>query len=1304
MKPRFFERLSLFAVLVCFALLCAVGARAQETGDIVGTVTDSTGAVVPNATVTLTNTLTNVTQTAQTAGDGNYLFTLLQVGTYLVKVSAAGFKTSTAPALPLSSGDRARVDVKLEVGEQTTTVEVQATVAPALQTDTSTIGQLTSSQAVEDLPLNGRNLIQLVYLAPGVTGGSPGSIVQGNRPDDRRLISSFSVNGQTDTMNNNLIDGMDNNERIIGTIGVRPSIDAVQELNVQTNKYDASVGRTGGGVVDVITKSGTNSYHGSAYEFFRNKDLNANPNWNFGEALPLQGIASGKYTGLTDPHAAPAPNPAFQQNQFGGSIGGPIIKDKTFFFADYEGLNYNTGLQATTLSVPTLCEKGKAMCPDGLTQYGDFSDLNPVSLVGGSTAQPKPAVMGPSNIGQLPICAGGQTPANAGTCVSLPGALFFAMWPLPNTGAAGAITNNYVAAPLKRFKSDTYDGRVDEHINDKNTLYGRYTHNGETTANPNAFPNVTLNPAATTAAGVLTGGSLVVTPVVTAYAGPNNEVQDALAFSYVHVYNSNLLLNLKAGAFRSAIISNPANNNTDITNKLGIQCITTACVNAEHILSGIVGSGLSTIAVSGINSAGAYSNIGDTSFIPLLEFDTTFQYMGQLTWNHNAHSVRTGVSLIRRRATIGQSNNPQGTFTFNGSYTGVAPGDLLEGLDSTLSRNNALDQPGFRTWEPSIFVQDDWRVRPWLTVNLGLRYDIFSAYTEVHGRMSNYDPYTGLVESPAIPGLQQSNNTAGVPTPLSDFAPRLGFAATLKHNFILRGGAGLTYFPVNYESPYYMKNAPFGYTASCTIQNFKTTNNPCNTAQFNSTAGQFSNGLITTYGDPDNSTSNGTVSNLGGGLLQLGLPTPVLNVALATNTANYANNGSIASVPVNLQENYLEQFNMQVQKQFGANVIQVGYVGQRGVHVAPLNSATNQNLPANPTENTPATLPMVVGGNSYAFGALAGHPWFSSGASVAEEANIGTSFYNSLQASVVRRFNKGLTMNFNYVWSHMTDNVDGGRACVLSIFATPEPCWYDQANGAGPVIATTSANPTPPPATITTYSAAFNSTSPVTACATAGPSICKNVLGWQQGDWGNGAQDVRTRFTWGANYELPFGKSMTGAEGVLLKGWTANTSGSWQTGLPFSVTPSNNLGGISGAGYLDETCNPHKSGGTLLDWYNLNCFVQPTPGTLGRQAPNQVFGPAQKSVGFSLSKEVALKENLRLQFRTEVFNLFNSVNFNTPSGTALTYTNPGPNGFLNQGGAPQDLGPNSSKTPGEITALNANWNPRQIQFALKLLF
>jgi hypothetical protein len=681
--------------------------------------------------------------------------------------------------------------------------------------------------------------------------------------------------------------------------------------------------------------------------------------------------------------------------------------------------------------------------------------------------------------------------------------------------------------------------------------------------------------------------------------------------------------------------------------------------------------------------------------------------------------------LIRRRATIGQSNNPQGTFTFNGSYTGEAAGDLLEGLDSTLSRNNSLDQPGFRTWEPSLFVQDDWRARPWLTLNLGLRYDIFTPYTEVHGRISNYNPYTGLVESPALPGLQQSSTTAGVPTPLRDFAPRIGFAATLSHNTVVRGGFGMTYFPVNYESPYYMKNAPFGYSASCTIQSLANTNNNCQNAAFDGAAGQFNNGVPTNYattgqsGTPYNPTngtctSGGNVIGCGGGLFQLGIPTPVANIALATNTANYKNNGAIAAIPINLQENYLIQYNLEVQKQIGANVIDVAYVGQRGVHVAPLNSATNQNLPANPTENTPTTLPMTVGGDSYAFGALSGYPYFSAtttGAS--EEANIGTSLYQALQVSFVRRFSHGLTVNANYVWSHMTDNVDGSRACVLSIFATPEPCWYDKANGAGNVV------PPPPGSPAGTASTPFfattipppvgspagtpNTVQPSTLCATYN-TVCQPVNGWQNGDWGNGAQDAADRVTFGINYAIPLGNSMTGIGGMALKGWTVNTSGYWQTGLPFSVTPTTNLSGISGAGYMDQICNPHKSGGTLLDWYNYNCFVQPTPGLLGDEKPNQLFGPAQKQVGVSIFKEFPIKEQVRLQFRAEAFNVFNQVNFNTPSGTTIAYGAQSSTLVASSGG-PVLIGlPGSSHTTGEITALNANWSPRQIQFALKLLF
>ena len=440
----------------------------------------------------------------------------------------------------------------------------------------------------------------------------------------------------------------------------------------------------------------------------------------------------------------------------------------------------------------------------------------------------------------------------------------------------------------------------------------------------------------------------------------------------------------------------------------------------------------------------------------------------------------------------------------------------------------------------------------------------------------------------------------------------------------------------------------------------------------------------------------GTTVGCGGAFFAGAIPTPVLNIALATNPATYAGQ-SVASVPINLQENYLEQFNLELQKQFGANVVNLGYVGQRGVHVAPLNSGTNQNLPANPTENVggtacvagTSTLPLAVGGNSYAFGALPGFPCLNT-TSVAEEANIGTSFYNAMQASLVRRFSHGLTVNFNYVWSKMLDNVDGNRACVLSIFATPEPCWFDAANGAGTVIAGT------PP---TAY---FNKTQPVTICATAGPSICKNVLGWQQADWGTGTQDVPNRFSWGLNYQIPFGSSLTGIEGAIVKGWAVNTTGSWQTGLPFSVSPSLNNSGISGAGYLDQTCSGKGAHPSLLNWYNENCFVQATPGLLGDERPNQLRGPSQKRVDASLFKEFPIKEQIKMQFRAEVFNLFNQVNFNTPNAT-LAFSGAGPTGVLNSVGPNIGL-PGSSHVTGEVTAVNANWSQREIQFALKLIF
>ncbi|HKQ86604.1 MAG TPA: carboxypeptidase regulatory-like domain-containing protein [Candidatus Acidoferrales bacterium] len=1310
---RFFKavgRVALGLALACLTLLCVTPLWAQETGEILGTVTDSTGAVVPGATVTLTNIGTGVVQAKTTNGTGDYLFPLLQVGNYSVKVAATGFKSFTVPQVALSSGDRFRADAKLQVGEAAQTVEVSGAVAPALQTDSSQVGSLVPSQSVEDLPLDGRNLIKLVQLTPGVTEGSPGSIIQGNRPDDRRQTSSFSANGQTDTMNQNLVDGMDNNERIIGTVGVRPSIDAVQEVNIQTNKYDASVGRTGGAVVDVITKSGTNAFHGSAYEFFRNKVLNTNPNWNFklADNPVADGPSGANIKGYNNCNTAAdckaAPNPVFRQNQFGGSLGGPIKKNKTFFFADWEHLGYAYApFGAQTFSVPTVCERGSKMaaaqgytgtvsCPDGTspTTPGDFSDINPVSPFGGGNKQDT-ATPGAnlSDTGMnLPTCTSGSTP---GSCISTLGLAYMSMYPLPNQPGT---QRNYVSTPVKTFTSDTWDARIDQHFSDRDTLYGRFTHNGETTINPNGFPNAHIDPA--TGYPEQSGG-LLITPVVTSYAGPNYETQDQTTISYLHVFNPNVVLNLKLGVFRSNIASWPANNGTDISNKLGFPCDATACINAEHITPGVVGTGLTTVNPTSINGAPSYNAIGDTNWIPLLEYDTSFQYMGIVTWTHGAHNVRFGATLIRRRATIGQSPNPQGTFTFNGSFTGVTMGDVLEGLNEAMSRKNTLRQPGFRSWEPSVYVQDDWRARPWLTLNLGLRYDIFTPYTEVHGRISQFNPYTGLLMSPAIPGTDQSP-TVGVPTPYKDIAPRFGFAATLPHSMVLRGGFGLTFFPVNYESPYYFNNPPFSFGASCNLQNEKGGNNSCGTAQFNGAPGEFSNGVVANYGTcpfsgsgcitgtsltgstvycPQCAAYGGGNGGTGGGFLNFGLPTPVLNIANATDPANYAGQSFEGVPPFINRENYLEQFNLELQKQLGANVFTLGYVGQIGRHISPLNNGTNQNVAANPTQSAPgnATLPLVTGGQSaYGYGFVPGHPWAANSFGVTEEGALGTSVYNAMQATLVRRFHNGLTVNVGYTWTHMTDNVAGPRSCVVSMFGPYEPCFLDEAAGLGE--------------NLDYQSASFPL---VTSCAAEANNACHNVFGWQHSDWGNSAQNVPNRITWQVNYQLPFGKSATGFENILLGGWSVNSQGSHQSGLPYSV----------GALSFDPICNANNvpGGKNLLMWFNPNCFVKATPGTLGNEHPNQFRGPGLDRFDFSIFKSFSLNERFKLQFRAEAFNLFNTPMFNTPN-TSITFTQD----TINAKNAAPPVQIDNSHLPGEIQSMNANWNQRELQLALKLIF
>jgi hypothetical protein len=358
----------------------------------------------------------------------------------------------------------------------------------------------------------------------------------------------------------------------------------------------------------------------------------------------------------------------------------------------------------------------------------------------------------------------------------------------------------------------------------------------------------------------------------------------------------------------------------------------------------------------------------------------------------------------------------------------------------------------------------------------------------------------------------------------------------------------------------------------------------------------------------------------------------------------------------------------------------VGELGRRMGSFLP--GPVNQNQAANPTENSSTTLPMVVGGTTNSgFGTLPGFAYLKT-VTVGESANLGTSAYEGLQATFVRRFSKGLTVNVNYTWSHTMDNFLGSQACVDSMFGTPEPCWVDEANGAGPSLS--------------------GATSPG-ACAAEGAKVCRNYWGWQQYAWGNATNDVPNRIAWGINYDLPFGKSMKGLMGGIVKGWGANVSGSWQSGLPFTPSPAANNDAISSAGYLDQTCSGKAAHPSLLDWYNYDCFINPTPGTLGDGRFDALFGPSQKRLDFSLFKTFDVTERVKLQFRTEVFNLLNQTNYGNPNASETFTGSAGPNNP--NSAAPVTISlPGGTHTTGEVTAVSGNWNPRQIQFALKVLF
>lgn len=410
-----------YRFLIAIAILAAVALPvfAQTSAGVNGTVVDSSGAVIQDAAVTITSLETGAKRSTSTNEDGLFQFPLLPPGSYSIAVQKAGFKQATRDDLRLELSQVARLDFTLSPGAVSETVEVKAS-APLLESDTSSVGQVIETKAVSDLPLNGRNFAQLAILGPGVTGvgySASGTIGSGTRPDDMRPGTELFSNGNREQSNNFMLDGVDNNFRRNGLITLRPSVEAIREFKIQTNLFQAEQGRNPGATINVITKSGSNRYHGSAYEFLRNAKLDAR---NF--------------------FAKPgAPKPQYQQNQFGASLGGPIHRDHLFFFLDYEGYRKRQGTFASVNTVPTPAMR-----------EGDFSSVRPI--FNPFTVRPAPGT--PSGYTRDPF------PDN-----KIPRSLFDSVtsrlvqaYPLPDSLG---LANNQVTNPVLAQNWDQGDARLD---------------------------------------------------------------------------------------------------------------------------------------------------------------------------------------------------------------------------------------------------------------------------------------------------------------------------------------------------------------------------------------------------------------------------------------------------------------------------------------------------------------------------------------------------------------------------------------------------------------------------------------------------------------------------------------------------------------------------------------------------------------------------------------------------------------------------------------------------------------------------
>jgi hypothetical protein len=1106
----------------------------EITGSIRGTVLDPSGAGIPAATVAAKQVETGLTRAVVTDRQGAYVLVELPIGHYELEVRSRGFQKYLQQGISLDVNETATVSIHLKLGAETQRVEVHAD-ADLVQGTESSLGETVLQREILDLPLDGRNFSQLGLLQPGVVPLTPGLLEAGG---PARENQAYAVDGQRPESNNFMIDGADNESSVDGGFVLKPPIDAIAEFKILSHNADAEFGRNTGSTTNIVTRGGTNSFHGALWEFLRNDAMDASD--YFAQSVqPLK------------------------QNQFGATFGGPIRKDKTFFFGYYEGFRNRQG-ETVPATVPSSAER-----------VGNFAEeCTDIPL---ATINPTTGLCSNPN-GQLTFF-GTPVPFNQMTLFTPINPIatnVLPFFPLPNQGE-----NGFVATQTLSANTDQFGMRLDHYLSRADTLNFRYMFSAGPTTDP-------LSPIGANVPGF---------PV-----GEDDRAQNFVG-QETHIFSPNTIGVARFSYLRNKFLLD-AHLNHESPEDLGFQYAPTLASAA----------GPPFIQIPG------YASVGDPITGPRNTFQNTFDLSGSLSWVHGRHELKFGGGYRRDQINALQGIASNGFFVFEGipSFEDFIYND---GFANYLSGNPVVFLQGGGNFSREIrdraldaYGQDTYKVTSRLTLNLGLRYELPFPSTERHNEVNLFVPGAQSQVIPTAPaGLLYPGDPgvpAGlIPTQKTAFAPRFGVAwdPSGKGQTVVSAAYGIFY------EPYYTgEGGPL--------------QDPVSSPPFLKTQEiQFP---VNSFADPFYTPNP----------FAQAFPEPMTLLVVARN----------------LHLPYAQDWNLNIQHSLGADwLLQIGYVGTTGVRLprfiegnppvfvpgvdttSPGCSVANPCL--NSTENN------VNNRRLYSGCTLADPPTSCIYSSVGEIASVANSSYNALETSLRKRFAHGLSFLASYTWSHSIDDVSS-----------------------------------------------FNITGSAAQDIAGENDLAQDPFDLAA-ERGRSMFDSRQRFVLSYQWSLPFLQHSRAWYGHVLGNWQLNGIFTAMSGTPFTVYDSNDpslqgsapeITGFS-ANRPNVIGNPNSGPCSAAEWFNVSAFQQLQPDPLGRfevfgdEGRNAVQGPDYLNWDFSAFKNIRVTESKELQFRGELFNGLNHVNFRLPVS---------------------DI---ESPTFGQI---QQDVSPRVIQVALKFLF